>query len=338
MALPNSAPASQQLSVYTARFKSEFWKAWHAVSEPAPWEAFTSVLPSTARIEHYPYFTPIPQVSLWQGYRNYGTVSGAVYSLQNFPYHTEFQTTLEDWEDEQTGALQMKPKELVEKCKLFPGRQTLISLAAGGSTPAFDQQNFFAARTTAGFGSGTNTIAYTSVSNDSTTHTLYALYFGRETLKPLIWQNRSGPELRTIAGTPQSYESRQIRWWCDLRGGYGFGYWWDAVKVSITGTPSVIDMLQIFQLIDTKFRTFTLPVTQTNEQPEYIHEQTVFSDKNLYMMGSAKLYQPLRQAIGMPIVPQYIKAGQSSSLDQTVPTANLYHQYARFGVSAILGT
>ncbi len=336
MALPNSAPASQQLDVYTARFKAEFWKAWHATAEPAPWEAFTSVLTSSARIEHYPYFTPIPQVSLWQGMRNYGTTSAQIYSLQNFPYHTEFQTALEDFEDEQTGALQMKPKELVEKCKLFPGRQTLISLSNGASTQCFDGTNFFAATHT--YGTGANSIGYTSVSNDSVTHTLYALYFGNSVLKPLIWQNRAGPELRTITGTPQSYESRQLRWWCDLRGGYGFGYWWDAVKVAITGTPSVIDMLQIYQAIDNAFRSFKLPVTQTNEQPEYVHEQTVFSDKNLYMMGSVKLQQVLRQSLGLPVVPQYLPGGQSSSLAQVVPTTNLYHQYARYAVSAILGT
>lgn len=336
MALPNSAPASQQLSVYTARFKSEFWKAWHATADPAPWEAFTSVLPSTARIEHYPYFTPIPQVSLWQGYRNYGSTSGKIYSLQNFTYHTEFQTTLEDFEDEQTGALEMKPKELVEKCKLFPGRQSLLSLANGASTPCFDGTNFFAATHT--YGSGANSIAYTSINNDSVSHTLYALYFGNSVLKPLIWQNRAGPELRTISGTPQSYESRQLRWFCDLRGGYGFGYWWDGVKVAITGTPSVVDMFLIYQKIDNAYRSFTLPVTQTNEQPEYVHEQTTFSDKNLYLMGSIKLNQVLRQSLGLPVAPQFIAHGQSSSLDQTVPTTNLYHLWAKFGVSALLGT
>ena len=329
-------PTSQQLSVYTARFKSEFWKAWHATAEPAPWEAFTSVVPSTTRIEHYPYFTPIPQVSLWQGYRNYGSTSSKIYSLQNYPYHTEFQTTLEDFDDEQTGALAMKPQELVEKCKLFPGRQSLISLAAGNTTACFDGTNFFASSHT--YGSGNNALTYTSINNDSVSHTLYALYFGNKILKPLIWQNRAGPELRTIAGTEQSYESRQIRWWCDLRGGYGFGYWWDAVKVAITGTPSVVDMLLIYQKIDNAFRSFTLPVTQTNETPEYVHEQTVFSDKNLYIMGSIKLQQVLRQSLGLSVVPQYIQNGQSASLNQTVPTENLYHNYARYAVSALLGT
>jgi len=333
-------PTSQMLDVYTARFKAEFWKAWNATAEPAPWEAFTQVVPSTTRIEHYPYFTPIPQVSLWQGYRNYGSVSSKIYSLQNYPYHTEFQSTLEDFDDEQTGALAMKPKELVEKCKLFPGRQTLISLGNGASTPCFDGTNFFAGSHT--YGTGNNNLTYTSLVNDSTTHYLYALYFGNSVLKPLIWQNRAGPELRTIAGTEQSYESRQIRWWCDLRGGYGYGYWWNAIKMTITGTPSVIDMLLIFQLIDNAFRSFTLPVTQTNEKPEYIHEQTVFSDKNLYMMGSIKLQQVLRQSLGLPVVPQYLPGGQNvvsgNVQAQTVPTVNLYHQFARYGVSALLGT
>src|ERR1700687_2717369 len=113
----------QKVSALTATLKSEFWRAWDSTAEPAAWESFTTVLPSTTRIENWVNATPVPGFSLWRGMRNYGQIDAFIYSVRNETFHSEIEATLEDVEDDQTGILSAKAKDLVLRGKYFPGRQ-----------------------------------------------------------------------------------------------------------------------------------------------------------------------------------------------------------------------
>jgi hypothetical protein len=43
-----------QVSALTGVLRSNFWKAWSETAVPAPYESFTTILPSNTRIENYP--------------------------------------------------------------------------------------------------------------------------------------------------------------------------------------------------------------------------------------------------------------------------------------------
>lgn len=327
----------QKVSALTATLKSEFWRAWQETAKPAPWEAFTTIIPSTTRIENYINATPVPGMTEWMGHRNYGKIDSFIYSIRNKTYHNGFAAALEDVEDDQVGFLMSKPKELAIRAKKFPGRAVLKLLSAGASTLGFDGTNFFSGSHS--FGTGNNSLTYTTADagTSSPTHTnvykLCALYFGDDVLKPLIWQMRQAPDLETNAGSPQSKESRQIRWWCDLRGAPAFAYWWNACLMQITGKPNVAEMHDIFQAFENAFRVFTLPQTISTEDSERPHEQSEFSAENLMLVGSTDLGEPMRQALTAAWVPQSISVSAGTN---TVATNNNYSGWARYIVSAFL--
>jgi phage major head subunit gpT-like protein len=338
-----------KVSALTAALKTEFWKSWDQVAEPADWEAVTTVLPSTTKIENYLNATPVPAFQRWSGMRTYAQTDTFVFQVRNETWHSEIMARLEDIEDDQTGILMTQPKNLVAKGKQFPGRmvfkllgQGIGSLAAGtiayqgvspvGNTNSLvDNLAFFGTRVIggAGFGTGTNLITYNSASGDGKTYNLAALYFGEGLLKPLAWQNRSGPAFETNSGSPMSKENRSVRWWCDLRGAPFFGYWWNAVGVNIVGTPNVAEMHAIYSAVIAAFRSFAYPRTASTEDGEYIHEQTTFSSKNLMYVGSTYLSEQLRQSLGQEWVPQNV--GSNS-----VATTNLWYAAAKWTVSRFL--
>jgi hypothetical protein len=64
-----------QVSIFTARMRSEFFANYTGIQQPAPFEKFTLRIPSTARIEHYPFASPVPAVAQFAGHRRYGQMT-----------------------------------------------------------------------------------------------------------------------------------------------------------------------------------------------------------------------------------------------------------------------
>lgn len=334
-----------KVNAITATLRSEFWRAWNQVSKPAPWEEITTILPSSTSIENYLNANPAPGFQLWQGQRNYSQLATFVFQVKNFTFHSELGASLEDVEDDQTGLLAQQPAFIVQKAKLFPGRLIDKLLGRGmsatiaqtgppiGSTVAFDGNAFFGTRTastTNAFGVGTNLISYKSTgSSDGLAYNLVLLFYGSPVLKPLFYQQRSGPDFETDAGTPQSKHQRQVRWWCDMRGGPAFSYWFNAVGVQITNTPNVADMHAIFSAAVAAFRTFQYPKIVSTEDGEYVHEQTVFDESNLCIVASTYLSEQLRQSISQEWIPQNIG-------NNTVATTNNWRKFAKWYITRYL--
>ena len=313
-----------KVSALTASLKSEFWKAWNQVADPAPWEEFTTIVPSTTRIENYVNSVPVPGLQLWSGSRNYQQVDTNVFQVRNQTWTTQLQAKLEDIEDDQTGILLQQPKFMVEKAKLFKGRMVLKMLGqALGATIALQNGILFnllslvdyplpffynrtPATTPASFGYGTTQITFTAGSTDGKNYTMAAVYFGSPVLKPLCWQDRSGPDFQTNSGSEQSKENRTVRWWVDLRGTPFFSYWWNCVGVNIINTPNVAEMHALYSAVIAAFRSFQYPPTASTEDGEYIHEQSKFTDKTLCYITSTYLSEQQRQALNQGWIPQLI--------------------------------
>jgi phage major head subunit gpT-like protein len=327
----------------TASLRSEFWKSWEQVAKPAPWRDVTTVIPSTTKIELYLQTTPVPGFQRYVSERHYGQVDSFIYPVRNERFYTAWGAKLDDVDDDQVGMLKQQPGFAAEKGKEFPGRMALkllgqalggtiaLSTAPAGNTNAFDGLPFFTNRTLAagGFGIGNNLISFTAASGDSKTYNLAALYFGNPVLRPLAWQNREGPAFHTNSGTPQMYESTFVKWWVDLRGAPLLTWFWNAVAVQITNTPTVAEMHAIYSAVIAAFRSFQMPRTTTAEDGEYVHEQTEFSAENLMYVGSSYLSEQLRQSLGEQWVPQNIGAN-------TVATTNTWRASAKFMITRFL--
>ncbi len=346
-----------QVSALTAALRNNFWKAWDEVAEPAEHEKFTSVLPSTTLVENYPNWTPVPDMTEWDGTNDYGSLTSYVYSLKNKIYRASVMIRVPDMEDDQTGALQGKPRELARKAKVLESREVIKCLASGitgvytdgtvyGQT--FDTLNFFANRTGVnGFGTGNNLLtavttidAGTSSATHTNTYWIAAVYHGpqNKSLRPLVWQNRSGPEFRTNMGSDQSDESLQVRAWATRRGVAGYGIWYNCVLQPFTGLPNVNEIGTAFAAIEAAYRTFQLPKTRSTTFGQYVFEQTKFASDNLTMVGSTALGEPLRQALTQDWAPQSIGTTASSTAQNTVADTNRWKGFANYLISAFMNT
>ncbi len=313
-----------QIGIFTDVMRTEFNVAYQATAEPAPWEKFTQRIPSTARIEHYTWMSPSPGLAKYAGHRRFGKIDATRYSVENLEFDASFEVLMRDIKDDQTGGYNQKPKELAERAKKFPGRWVLKQLALGTSATlglCFDGTSFFANSHT--IGTGDNLLARTgSANSDGLTYNLAALFTGGP-LKPLLWQERMGPDFQTDGGTPQAKLNKTVKYWIDFEAQAAYGYWWDSVLMQFTNLPNVTDFQLALADISTAFRGFQLPKSLTSEDGEYIHEQEVFSSKNMTLVGSAALERVAAGALNEDFVP--VTVGGS-----TVAANNIYRGWADF--------
>lgn len=309
----------QRVDIFTAAMRAEFINTYSSVADPAPWQDIVQVVPSTTRIENYSHLFPAPGVSEFTGARRFVRIGETSYKVENKTYDTGFSVLLDDLNDDQVGGYKPKSQELGMKVKNFPGKAAYIKLRQGASTLCFDGSNFFASSHT--IGTGNNTISQTAAASaDGTTHYLYALYIGAP-IKPVFWQEREKADMYTDAGSTESQKARQVNYWGDLRGAAGYGYWWDCIRTTISGTPTVVEMQTYLGAISGRFRGFTLKSTTSEEQPEYVHDQAQFNEKTMYLLTSTGIEHIVRQCV---------------SMDYVNNASNPYKGFAKFHCSGLL--
>lgn len=290
---------ADKIDIFTAVLRTEFERGFNAVAEPAPIDKAIEVIPSTAREENYAWLSPVPAIARYQGYRRYGKISEIKYKVSNLEFDAAFEVLNRDIEDDQTGGYTRKAKDLSLKAKLFPGRECLRNLATGKTTTCFDGSAFFADSHT--IGTGDNKIAGTAAATDGVTHNMVVMVTAGS-VKPLLWQNRKGPKFMTDAGTPEALKAKTSKYWIDMEGAAAFGFWWDAVLVEFSNTPTVAEIQTTLGSVEAQFRSFKVPLNLAGDTPEYLHEQTEFSEKTVLTACSPKLFHIMRQALTLSLI------------------------------------
>lgn len=309
------------VSLFTTTMRTEFERTFDPIAKPLAYERYTEIIPSTARIESYNWMSPTPGIKEFKGHREYATIHNLPYRVENREWDAAFQVPLRDIRDDQTGGYRYKARELGVRARIFPSRLVAKLLNANGA--CFDGSNFFA--DSHNLGTGDNNLAFDGSANDGKTYTLIALFHGGP-LKPVLYQNRMGPEFRSTEGENAAAEAKMAKYWVDMEGEAAFGYWWNAIKVAITDTPTVAEMHTIFGLIENAFRSFQLPKAIASEDGEYPYEQETFTSDNLFLLGSKSMGPLLRQALREQTVP----------VPATAAPTNLYRDWADYALSAFL--
>lgn len=292
--------AMADINIFTAAMRSEFVNAMQAYGRPSPVEQFVTTVPSTARIENYTWMTPAPGVSRFQGYRRLAQMSPIKYTVENLEYDGSFTVPLRDIEDDQTGGYKLRMRDLVQKADApFRNRLILQTLAAGKTTTCFDGSNFFSTTHNIGGyatnipGTSTNTggnlLGFTAAATSDAVVHRFVVMVKNGMLDPLIYQNRKSPKFMTDAGTPASSKAKKADYWVDLEAAVAFGYWWDAVMVEVTNTPSVLELIAAFDCARQALRRFELPKALSTDPTEYPHEQLVIDPKTVHVVCSVGL-------------------------------------------------
>lgn len=294
------------INILTAAMKVQFLNSMQAVGKPAPIDGIVTEVPSTARIENYAWMTPAPGISRYKGYRRLASMSSIKYTVENLEYDGSFTVPLRDVEDDQIGGYKRRMKDLVEKSKApFRTRLLLQFLNNGASNVCFDGSNFFAATHNLGgyptsvavlSGGGNLYTVSAAASSDGTTHNVYLLV-RNEMLCPLIYQNRKPPKFGTDAGTPQSEKAKKADYWLDLEAAAAHGYWWDAVKLTITGTPTILELITYLDKLHQVMSQFSLPISLATDPTEYVHEQLEWSPATVTVATSIGLQQLMNRVL-----------------------------------------
>lgn len=287
------------INIFTAAMRTEFLNSMAVQQEPAPFERVTTIVPSTARIERYPWMTPAPGISRYLGHRRRASLDQIKYTLENIEYDGTLTVPLRDVEDDIVGGYKMRMKDLTLKSrKPFQSKLIMQRLSLGASTTCFDGSNFFATSHTlgsagnapSGFGGGGNALTFTAAASDAVVHK-FVMLVKNDILQPLLYQDRKAAKFNTDAGTPQAEKAKQADYWVDLEGVAGFGYWWDAVQMTITNTPTITELISCVDACRVTFRRFTLPKALPTDPVERVHEQTPFDNSTITIVTSTGLEQ-----------------------------------------------
>lgn len=283
---------------FTVSMRTEFLNTYY-LDEPDPIAQIYQVLPSNTKIENYSWMSAAPGFREFTGARLFAKIDHSKYTVINQKFTGEFMVLLEDLEDDQVGGYPAKSKELAENARAFPSEEVLRGLATAKTAIGFDGTAI--AADTHSFGSGDNLMAFTAASGDAVNHVLVFLVKKRA-IKPIFWQNRSMKGLMTNAGESRSEEEGFVKYWADLRGAVGFGYWYDLIWTDVTNTPSLTELQTIFGNAEARFREFQRPKGQEGEDIRYMHQNIDFTSDSLAIVNSTKISHLVRTVLNESMI------------------------------------
>ncbi len=289
-----------RIDLYTQALNAAFVNAYEAIAEPAPIMTCVTEVGSKGRVENYPWLYPPPLLHQWKGYRQYATLGETNYRVPNITYTAEFQALYEDLEDAQVEGFKKQAAAMAQGAKEWKGIQSLINLAAGQTTRCFDDSFFFASSHT--IGTGNNIVTGTAAAADAQTHAAVVLIQGNKLVKPLLWQMREGPDFRNDIGSIESSKTRHVHWWSDLRGAAAFGFWWDALLIKWSNTPTVAEVQTTLGTANARLRSFIYPKNLPTDVNQYPHGQMAFTNKNVTIVCSTLIEHIVRQALTLSLI------------------------------------
>jgi phage major head subunit gpT-like protein len=288
-----------EVSAFTAAARAEFMRGKMAADDrpfPAAHDLFTTVLPSTVKVETHTFMSSLPRLAEFRGYTPFAKLVSKEYTVANKEYRTGISVRKTDIDDDQIGGYMLQVNGLPNRAKKDVGHLTLAHMAAGTTGLCFDGTAFFADSHV--IGAGDNLDTFNADASDGATHKIVAMVVDNPSIRPVIFQDREPlSSLQTDADTPQALKQKEMEYWVDGRFGLGYGYWWDALHMTITDTPTVPECYEIVEQIINQFRTFTLPKAKDTDDALYVHEGWEPNPQNFVLACNMKLGVILRRAL-----------------------------------------
>jgi phage major head subunit gpT-like protein len=329
------------IDLFTTRMREEFLKGTQIVPLKQPdWDKFTLTIPSTARFENYAALSTLPVMRRYVGHRQYANVDTIRYPVENLEMDASIEVPLRDVEDDQIGLYPIAFKSLGERANTeMPGRLIIQQLALGNSTVCFDGSNFFATAHNLGagnsalpanYGGGVNLLTYTAQgSADARTYKIVFLV-PTDIVKPAIWQVRKPVRLGTNSGESRSLEAKTVRYWCDAEVAVAYGWWWQALMVTITNTPTIPDCYSLIDTALSQLRSFTLPQSSPSDPLLYANQGFLPTPDSLVMIVPPPLGQVFWHTLSEERIGVNV-AGSSSGF-----TNNIYRSAASLVISGYM--
>lgn len=284
------------VTAFSALARAEFMKGKLDVEGrvmPAKYDTFTTTIGSNVRVETHTFMSNLPRLREFKGYSPAVRLTNTPYTVANLEYRIgPVSVRSTDLDDDQIGGYLMSVNALPKQGQKDIGFKILAKVASGTSDLCFDGTAFFADSHTVG--SGDNLMTANNASNDGVTHKIVAMVLTNTAFKPVLFQDRQSlTSLQTDADTPQAAKVKEYEYWADCRFGLGYGFWWDAIHMTITDTPTLTELDTHLTDICDRFRTFTLPKGADVDDSLYVHEGWVPEASNFTILCNLGLAQRL---------------------------------------------
>ncbi|HEY1192375.1 MAG TPA: Mu-like prophage major head subunit gpT family protein [Gemmata sp.] len=297
-----------EVTQFTALARSEFAAGKLAADEkpfPAGHEQFTTALDSKSKVETHTYMSNLPRLHEFKGYTPFARLINKEYTVANKEFRVGVAVKKTDVDDDQTGGYMKTINGLPTRARKDTGHKILAHLAAGGSTPCFDGSNFFANSHV--FGTGDNLDTFDAAASDGATHKIIALVTDNPAVKPVLYQDREPlGNLDTDANDSSARLQMEYQYWVDCRFGLGYGFWWDALHLTISDTPTVAECYTIIEQLVNGFRSFKLPKANDVDEDLFVHEGWDPTPANFVLCCNLKLGVVLKRALALT---QYTSPG-----------------------------
>lgn len=283
------------VSAFTSLARAEFMQAKIEAESrvmPANYESFVTRIGSKVRVDVHTFMSTLPRLREFKGYSPGERLTSTPYTVENKEYRIgPVKVRSVDLDDDQVGGYLMTVKALPKQGQKDIGFKILAKLASGTTDTCFDGSAFFADSHT--IGSGDNLMTVDNASNDGVTHKIIALNLGNPAMKPVLFQDRESLKNLQDDYSPEAKKQKEYEYWADCRFGLGYGFWWDAIHMTITDTPTLTELDTILTSLCDRFRTFTLPKGADVDDSLYVHEGWVPDSSNFTILCNLGLAQRL---------------------------------------------
>lgn len=203
---------------------------------PTDWEKVATRVPSSNASNTYGWLNQFPKLREWVGDRVVKDMAAQGYTVTNKLYEGTVGVRRTDIEDDNVGIYTPLFSEMGRAAKAHGDELVFGLLAAGETTLCYDGQNFF----------DTDHPVYPNVDGSGTATLVANLQAGTgapwylldtsRALKPLIFQERTTPELEALTSTQDEmvFMSDTYRYGIRYRCNAGFGFWQMAYKSKAT--------------------------------------------------------------------------------------------------------
>lgn len=196
-------------------------------ASPTDWAKVATRVPSSNTSNTYGWLGQYPALREWVGDRAIKDMAASGYQIANKLYEGTVAVKRTDIEDDNVGIYTPLFSEMGRAAAAHPDELVFGLLAAGESTLCYDGQNFF----------DTDHPVYPNVDGTGTATTVSNLQAGTgapwylldctRSHKPLIFQERTTPELESLTSTQDEavFMRDEYRFGVRYRCNAGFGFW-----------------------------------------------------------------------------------------------------------------
>jgi phage major head subunit gpT-like protein len=224
----------QILQNLRTQFRGEFKTRWAELAAISVYKKLSTEIKSNTATSSYGWLSDFPQMREWVGDRLLKNVKEFGYIIKNLPFEATLVVDRSDIEDDNLGMYGAQAQMRADEVDRFFNVSIAALLVNGFSSLCYDGQNFFDTEHVIKEkpdGTGGDIKLSNIVGTGAEGKPGWYLLSLGGSLKPLIFQNRIGPEMDDITDTKNDTVFMKdkymfgIRW----RGNFGYGLWQQAV-------------------------------------------------------------------------------------------------------------